>query len=582
MTKKISELLSSAPAAVLDGTEGLEMTQSGGSVGALASQIRDYVDDNLPARTSTAQAVADLAALKALTTRPEVVTVKTGQAAGQWQWVSGSSTTADDGLVVQCTSGAAGRYKRIYDRDINARWFAAGDASTDDTTGLNAALTAALAIGCGVYFPAGTYRISAPLQNPGVSVRGEGLSSVIAPLSGLTNSESFMIYKPAANADLSFKEICGLTIFPNYDGTVRGKYALEFDFTNSGVFSARLNVHDNFLLPGNDFSVYCNNTVSNGNPYIARFERNVCRSGMKFIGLGDSVVIGENYISNDAGVGLDIDQIDGASGPAALVTIEKNNGAATAGWLKFRAGVAVKVLNNNVEQYAGAGSNGACIDIDGSDNSHADAPRVPLPEIRGNKVGMFDADGGNPTTATTAIRINDCTGAVIDGNYLIAGRAFDQAINITSSARETIIGDGNVFAIPDSASNWTANWTDAGTNTVSPKYNTTTPTPTAGSGSFTTVSCSLNVRRAKAEIFVDGEVVITTNGTAAGHIAVPMPFTPPRRVVFSAREMDATGAACAASMLPGGGAVLYIFAIDGTYPGGDGRRIAFSGRVPIA
>ena len=67
--------------------------------------------------------VEDLAALKALTARPESVVVKTGPAAGVWQWVAGSSTTADDALVVECTSGAAGRYKRIYNRMVVAEWF---------------------------------------------------------------------------------------------------------------------------------------------------------------------------------------------------------------------------------------------------------------------------------------------------------------------------------------------------------------------------------------------------------------------------------------------------------------------------
>jgi hypothetical protein len=73
--------------------------------------------------------VADLAALKALTTRPEVVVVKTGQAADVWQWAAGDATTANDGTVVQCTSGAAGRYKRIYNGYVYTAWFGTGITS---------------------------------------------------------------------------------------------------------------------------------------------------------------------------------------------------------------------------------------------------------------------------------------------------------------------------------------------------------------------------------------------------------------------------------------------------------------------
>jgi hypothetical protein len=48
---KISELMATSPAAVLTGAEGLEMTQSGGSVGALVSQIRTYIQGGTSAFT---------------------------------------------------------------------------------------------------------------------------------------------------------------------------------------------------------------------------------------------------------------------------------------------------------------------------------------------------------------------------------------------------------------------------------------------------------------------------------------------------------------------------------------------------
>lgn len=162
MGKKISTLLTTAPAAVLDGTEGLEILQSSGTKGATASQFRDYVDTNLPARTSTTQAVADLAALKALTTRPPVVIVKTGQAAGEWQWAAGSSTTADDALVVQCTSGTAGRYKRIYDGPVLPQWFGALGDGTDQAVALQAWLNK-YRDGYSIYAPPGDYRTSVGL-----------------------------------------------------------------------------------------------------------------------------------------------------------------------------------------------------------------------------------------------------------------------------------------------------------------------------------------------------------------------------------------------------------------------------------
>lgn len=78
--------------------------------------------------------VSDLASLKALTTRPTMVTMS-GTQGGTFLWYGGDSTTANDATVVQCTSGPSGRYKRMYHGSISPRWFGCAlDGVTDDTT----------------------------------------------------------------------------------------------------------------------------------------------------------------------------------------------------------------------------------------------------------------------------------------------------------------------------------------------------------------------------------------------------------------------------------------------------------------
>lgn len=62
--------------------------------------------------------VPTLAALKALTTRPALVSMLGSASAGDgehgdFRWHAGATDTPDDVLVVQPTSGAAGRYKRL-------------------------------------------------------------------------------------------------------------------------------------------------------------------------------------------------------------------------------------------------------------------------------------------------------------------------------------------------------------------------------------------------------------------------------------------------------------------------------------
>lgn len=96
--------------------------------------------------------VQDLAALKALSTRPDPVTLQGYSTPGDggggiFYWDAGSSTTPNDGLVVQCTSGPAGRYKRLYSSAIDPRWFGAVAGPGGDN---RAAMEAAINIAAGI------------------------------------------------------------------------------------------------------------------------------------------------------------------------------------------------------------------------------------------------------------------------------------------------------------------------------------------------------------------------------------------------------------------------------------------------
>ncbi len=144
-------------------------TSAATAVDAVVNLSADYV-------------VPNLAALKALTSRPAAVLTQTGQAAGLWQWVAGSSTTADDALVAQCTSGAAGRYKRIYDGPLNALWFGASPSNTaaQNVTALNAACAAAAQKQ--LLIPAGYYLIDDTISVPaGTAIVGEGGNDLFNP-----------------------------------------------------------------------------------------------------------------------------------------------------------------------------------------------------------------------------------------------------------------------------------------------------------------------------------------------------------------------------------------------------------------
>jgi len=63
--------------------------------------------------------------------------------AGFWRYDSASTATANGGTILAIDGGGAGRFFRLYTGAIQARWFTPFDNSTDETTTLQAAITAA-------------------------------------------------------------------------------------------------------------------------------------------------------------------------------------------------------------------------------------------------------------------------------------------------------------------------------------------------------------------------------------------------------------------------------------------------------
>jgi hypothetical protein len=79
---------------------------------------------------------------------------------GRWYYDASDTTSTDNlGTILVTTSGA--RYKRIYNEELNVRWFnAVGDGTTNDTT----ALQTAFASQRDIYVPKGIYLISGEIE----------------------------------------------------------------------------------------------------------------------------------------------------------------------------------------------------------------------------------------------------------------------------------------------------------------------------------------------------------------------------------------------------------------------------------
>lgn len=104
----------------------------------------------------------------------------------------------------------------------------------------------------------------------------------------------------------------------------------------------------------------------------------------------------------------------------------------------------------------------------------------------------------------------------------------------------------------------------------------TTPTVTSGSGTFTTVACALKYTKIGNRVFFHATVTITTNGTAATSVIVPLPFTAAE--LTSLYGSSSASVSIVASVT---GANATLLAQTGTYPGGDGVVLIFGGHYRV-
>jgi hypothetical protein len=105
---------------------------------------------------------------------------------------------------------------------------------------------------------------------------------------------------------------------------------------------------------------------------------------------------------------------------------------------------------------------------------------------------------------------------------------------------------------------------------------TFTPTVTASSGTFTSVSGTGRYTKVGRQVFISGEVTITTAGTAVGGILVTLPFTNAASIaaIGVCRERALTGV-MATAQLASGGAQISIIKYDNTTIIASGNIVAY-------
>jgi hypothetical protein len=126
----------------------------------------------------------------------------------------GLSAIASNVDASTLAAGSTSRYANVMD------FGALGDGSHDDTSSIQAAIASLPATGGGVYFPPGTYIVTAPITLiPNLSIAGFGAKSVkIAPkVAGITVLQYISPTAQSANISISGLEI-DCTSIPNITG----------------------------------------------------------------------------------------------------------------------------------------------------------------------------------------------------------------------------------------------------------------------------------------------------------------------------------------------------------------------------
>lgn len=90
---------------------------------------------------------------------------------GFFYWDSISEEPDNGGTIVKSNHSEVGRWKRVYSKEVNAKWFGAkGDGETDDTLALQTALNVSEIL----YIPKGVYLVDELVKQGNIIILGEG------------------------------------------------------------------------------------------------------------------------------------------------------------------------------------------------------------------------------------------------------------------------------------------------------------------------------------------------------------------------------------------------------------------------
>lgn len=441
-----------------------------------------YVFANLASKPTTVSGygiadgvavVATRAALRALTTGSLATgyTVRTlgdvftnDSGGGVWRWSTGdqSSFITSDPAGTRyvapnsATSGASGCWDLLIDpRSRTPDTAAVGDYSNDDRAAVQATGTLVGTTG-GVMRLGQSRRYSLTensttgyclsYTNP-LSIEGQGYYSALTPAAGVDTNTTALQFVLGSTANY-LQRLQHFTIGNPNTGARTGGVGLKIDSTGAGVDAPHW-TFDQLLIfgGGNDVAFHFNNDETdnvNGGGYCWSFRNVRFEDGFKATQAGDNWVL-INCQADGENVGFDWTGVNGAGGAPSQFLLFGCNTTADGGSTNIHSGNFAQVTNSNTEQIVSGAT--YLHDFEG------DVADLFCPAIRNTFMGAFAGAG-----LTAHVRVDNCFGAVIEGNYFALGHATTAAtsdIVIGSGATDTYVGPSVVarstgFAITDS------------------------------------------------------------------------------------------------------------------------------------
>jgi hypothetical protein len=369
--------------------------------------------------------------------------------------------------------------------NVQMRYGATGNGTSDDTPAINTAIAAINAAGVGtLYLPCGKYNVTGSGASVFTAITGimrvlgEGACSQIVLNASIPNTRDLFHYIGSSPNVLS-----GITAsdFAIVDAsTPAGRHLFHFDCSAATGLAGNSEFHNVVIarvtttvlpiatyppLPVNAAGhvIFIDNASganANGCVDLATIDHDMFAAPVGFQDFyceecGDSLHLFDSQLSGPGGA-IYSDQIAGAGN----LIIGPGNSITAAGMVQIAAGYKPQVISNEFEQPPGANTeaNGALVDIDGS------IAAINYALVWGNQITVLSGVTG----VVSVVRNNVSNSAFADANVIATGISATKILN-TASAAGLVFGAANILGGAG------ANFTDLGSGTAQVLTSLTAP-----------------------------------------------------------------------------------------------------------